>query len=261
MQLLEQGQATSPPESGDDAATLLGCARALYRQSSARHRDALVGCGRVLHRFVLAHVRRGDGKSEYLRLKHEHTRRGATEAAAESLGVENRKVNGLIATAAAVDLLSAGGEVGELCYDTLYNFARFVRRRTGSRDARREGGQENPSDVEVWEVKPGFGVSAPRLFARAVEEGFDTVRARREVVKLFRGSSTSARPLNEGAREGPGDGPPLPSRQACARVVSPGDVADMCMDLVRAAADPLAVIARLKALLAAYVPPRKRIAL
>lgn len=221
-----------------DASELLERARAAYLQGQANYRDALLETGRLLHEYILARLREGDGFGKDKRLALGLCRQKVVDAAGDALGVSSARVHRLLVAAQVVTLLG-GGEPGGLGYITVCRFQVLIRRYRGtSQDKANRPGGHPLSAEETWAIKPGLEEKAPALFRRAVAEGWSQDRALLEVARLFR-APTKAWRRERRHRQA------LEQLQAAARHAASGDVAEMCLDLLRAAEDPWAVAQRL----------------
>lgn len=238
------------PKSGD----LLEQAKALYLSGVAAYRDALLDVGRLLHQFVLARLEEGDGLSEESRFKARLTRRAVVETAATALGVNRQRVNNLIVTAMAADLLG-GGIVGDMGIQAIYRFRVYVRRRHGLRgvDAGRRNGPP-VSDMERWEIKPGFEKKAKAEFERAVTQGYTQLDAKMAADKSGAAKPTMSRRKNPFRSDERATA--VETVRKSAKQASPGDVADLCMEIIGATADPRATALALQARLAVYASRR-----
>jgi hypothetical protein len=241
---------------------LLKEARAAYLRGETNYRDAMLEAGRLLQRFVHAWLRRGDEMKTWERQKQRVFRQEAVKEAAGMFAVERWVILRLLATAAVADLLGAGG-LGGLGYMAITAFRGFVKRKTVGTDGRKDGNAEvKASDFETWEIKPGLEGAARSLFRRAVAENWSQARVWQEVIKSGagktsqRGQASAAARLQRQSEGRPVAGPRQLREQA--RAASPGDVAEMCLDLIRAAEDPWAVAQRLTPELAKFRRDRER---
>jgi hypothetical protein len=214
-------------EASASASTLLDSAVALWSASRLRHRDALLEVGRLLHEYVLARLREGDGLNEADRYTARAVRKVAVEDAGAALGVTRQRVNALISVSQAVACLlgpdaigrggctppGMGGEdspppppppaLGSLPWHAVRPFSLLVTRARArrTRRARGEGGVRggcNPpvpmpegSSRETWAVRPGLEESAPALLRRAAAGGWHWRRCG-EAVRLLRGTPAPA---------------------------------------------------------------------
>lgn len=229
-----------------NSATLLDRAAAVWAESRAARRDALLEVGRLLGAFVLTRLREGDSLTEADRLAAGHTRQHATAAAAGRLGISRDRVNELVATARAVDLLRPGGDLGPLSWGALRPFRRCVERTTGHRQARQQ-----VSATEEWHVKPACLPWAAGLLASAVAGGWDERRVRQELrQRLVRGGTGRPRQRHRSPAEAytpachgfePADPEPFVTLRRVAVLSTPPDLADLLCQLVQQSRDPAAV--------------------
>lgn len=231
--------------------TNLDAAHALWSSSRKAHRDARVSVGRLLHEFILVNLRKHDALGEGQRRAHGATRRVLVGQATERLGLDDSTVNDLIRTAMTVDLLSDGGELGDLSYSSIRAFRLVVARKThaGTTVSRvsasgRDDSAALPSSVEEWQVKPTAAAVAVETFRRAVAESWDSAR----VIEALRGHGR--RKYNSPTRDArvsaddDEDAPPTSAGLDLANVVrsaSPGDAADLIAGLLENAPDKRAV--------------------
>lgn len=241
-----------------NADELLARAKTVYRACDGQYRDGLLEVGGWLHEFVLARLKEGDALNEANRLKRGITRRAAVEEAAAAIDTTAADINRLVATWAVADLLGKGG-LGTLGHCAVYRFRCFVRRRRGTRQdvAGHHAGAHQLSNEETWEVKPEFAGEAEALFRRAVAEGWSQHRAASEAARLFAKALSSWGRHKQGPKAA-SENEPHPDRRAAAKLASPGDVAEMCLELVNASADPWAVAQRLLPELAKVKRPRRQ---
>lgn len=234
------------------ALEILASIKLTYRRAEATHRDELLRVGKLLHEFVLAYLREGDGKRERARLACAITRDTAIKIAAEEVGIPAKRVRILIAAAMTAELLAPEGGTGELGHNAIYSFSRFVRRRPGVRKEDRE----EVSGSETWEIKPDFQDRAALTFARAVKENWSQDRARLETMNLFRNTLPSASHW-KGEEDREEERPTL-DLAAIAPHASTGDLAESLFEIVRKAEDPLAVAERLLSMVRQEVKGRAR---
>lgn len=241
-----------------DAAELLTKATMLYRVSQEAYRHARLDVGYLLHEFVFAHLKQGDGISEPIRLQNGFTRRRAIELAAESLGVTRAEIKYLISSAMVRHLLGTGLDLKDLSLVSVYRFAKFIRRTTSSTGTRHshynKSGDYDISETEVWSIRPGLEESAPALLRRAVEEGWTQSKTIEETAKLRRGRPTP-RCRKKWGRE---KRTAIETVERTVQKASPGDVAELCFGIVSKAEDPAAVAIRLRVMLESLLSKKKR---
>ena len=247
-----------------EAEDILEKARALYQTALGNYRDALLEVGRMLHRYILARLEEAQAMSGKRRVAMNLSRQAIVKRCEESLGPGRRnRVNDLIRTSMTADLLS-GGNLGDLPHGAICPVQGVVYRVGRLADSNRyKLATDSPivSARERWAVKEVFQESAPALFCRAVTECWPRDRAREEVRFFLKGNSS---PTKRQPRLLPDEEEPtvctswLKEVRAGARVASPGDLAELCMELVGASEDPQAVVHRLRGLLATWKPAKRR---
>ncbi len=244
------------------ASELLSRAVRIWSAAELSRRDASLEVGRLLHAFVIAYLCEGDELLEARRIQEGRTRHKAVCEAAEQLCMDFIKVNWLIATAMAADLLSDKGQLGIIGWGSIKRFVRFVRRQTGTSsrngaDTLRLGRDVPLSSSEEWEIRPQFVESAPAFFQRAVAEKWTNLQTRQRVMDLggrIEHASRSPRPRLSATSPPPGKNgfPVVTNAQALAalksavKVGSPQDVAELLFEVVSRAEDPAAVVNHLQ---------------
>lgn len=232
----------------------------LCREGERNYRDTLLEAGRVAQQHVLArhvpHTATRSDKYRRPRYKNGAARSAAIDELAMAAGHTYKHVLRLVRTAAAADLL---GEVGDLSWAVL-----------------REFGSAAVRDMhERWLLKPATAqamlalyqeAARERLAAATVRHRVAVIRGRREPTgqKGAHTASTPDGPWEDAAEPKAAAGgrprkytagasqtaaPPL---KAMAEAGTPRDVADMCVELVRASKKPevvaLAVVKELERL-------------
>ncbi len=224
---------------------LLEAAKVAMYQGRQKYRDSRLEVGRLLHRYTLEFLRAVDHLPEHKRLAEGTTRPEAMKRAADALQTNTGQINRFISVAMAVDLLGGGEGAGMMGYGALILFTRFVRRK--SRTTRKEIPGRNgvpASAVEEWEIKAAFSPKAERLFQDAVRLNMTYEQIRPAVLKLYTGPH-APRECKHRRRAAPGEQSATDTLKTCAAIASPGDVVEMCMDLVEASADPYVVAQKL----------------
>lgn len=239
-----------------DSKTILEQAAGIYLAAGKQYRDAMLQVGRLLHEYVLARLREGDLLNEAERREAGATRSRAVLDAARRLGVRAGRVNELIRTAMAEQLLGEGRGAGDLSYASVRHFGVLVARRRHKEVRRSRAGkaarrpdQPEPSDREVWvarEIKHG---DPKALFRKHVEAGSlakDIARDLCGMKVIYRG--TQAQRLGRKR-----SGFVLEEKQsesqdpvAMARSATPKDLAEWIAALVAESEDPQAVIRELE---------------
>jgi hypothetical protein len=203
---------------------LLERAKSAWKSSLLAHRDSIIETGDLLHQYILAGIAEGRHRAELIL------------DAAKELGLTDSEVCNLVLLAAAVRLLSDNGNVGTQPQRAIRPFKRLVRRKSNSRET---VGQKPHADDETWLIRFQYAESAPKLFRLAVAEEMPWHRVEQEVLKLMglkkRGASNV--PM--------ADQPAACTLLASAKHASPGDIAEMVLELIRSAEDPQAVAERL----------------
>jgi hypothetical protein len=238
--------------------SLLAEADKLYRQASGQYRDGIICVGRLLHEFVIAYLIEGDSLPNHRRHKAKITRKTGVRLAAERLGVKPDRVHHLILIAMSADLLSDGGNVGNLAAETIYRFRVFICR-VGFGDAKGLSSTVREiSRCETWEVKPEFHDVAKKMFRRAVVEGWGQIKATDEIKKVF-GSRPNPRRRSNNYRavkvadtdraddidEEDHNFPTMEGVLGSLAKASPGDVSNECLKIVLASEEPWQVAQRL----------------
>jgi hypothetical protein len=224
-----------------EASELLDRAAELYRDSAREHRDILLECGRLLHEFVISHLRGGEKMTKEERKRKGFTRDQAISAAAERMGVDGARVRDLIRASMTVDLLSEGGHVGELPWCVIHVLGRFTRcdRKT-----------------EDWQVRPDIGHDAKETFRAAAKDGMTKIEAQGITELLCKGNAYPERRKRQAHIQRK----TLISLLPVIRSGSPGDVAEMLYELVRESSSPRTVMARLTELCKNTKEPRPSMA-
>jgi hypothetical protein len=245
---------------------LLAKAKAVFQKGRANYRDALLEVGGLLHEFILARLKSGDQLGADRRRRAKIVRRLIVKEAAESLAVSYKKIHHLIWATQIARLLGRGG-LGELGHAAIGNFRRLIRRCSVGR---RNYGKGRISEAESFRVRAGFEESGVALFQQAVAENWGQKRAAEEVAAFLKAAglpSARGRPKgtpdkkprrpSSGKNYNPTGGQQnAPDRRSAAALASPGDVAEMCLELVQASADPWAVAQRLMGELAKIKRPK-----
>ena len=233
-----------------ESAELLEKASLLWANCRKQFRDGMLEVGRLLHQFIVARISEATS-TEALRIQQGKTRKGATAAAAKKLGVEVPRINDLIVTAMAADLLS-GGELGNLSWSEVRCFRLTIcRNRGGIARSKRDGGKPVIA-TETWLVRDGLEVSAPQLFHRVVEEGWKIDRVRKEIAKLVDPLKVPSAPaVHHGPYQVEEVAAKVPvNLTALARECGPKDLAGMIVEMVRNSLDPASVMALVEEMLA-----------
>jgi hypothetical protein len=227
-----------------------------YHGSNTQYRDTMLRAGRLLHNFVLGYLQQADGMEERSRIANRFSRAEALKIAAARLSCTTVDVNRFLAVAMTAELLSDNGDVGKLTFAGIAFFWRFVHRKTGKRGQTGSfpGRQEIPiSFLEKWEIKPEFRDKAVALFRHAVATSMKTEEIRSAALLLYTGPT--ARKCHR--RKIDLKQPAILTLAGCAKVASPGDVAEMCLQLIEASENPWAVSQRLMVMVQRFKKERK----
>ncbi len=183
-------------------------------------------------------------------VKRDTFRKRAIEQAAKELRVGSAHVIRVITTAVTVDLLADGRELGDLGIAALTHFRGFIERRM--------------VPDERWAIKSGFEKLAREMFRQAVAESWSQEATRKKVAEAIKGQP-GKRPRSKPQLHDkhPVDAPNEEAKnrqreKAAASKAAPRDVAEMCLELIEAAEEPLAVAACLQTLLAELVSRKQR---
>ena len=224
--------------------TLLNEAAQLWTTARDRYRDAAVAVGKLLYRYVVAHLQEADKLNAVERQERGLTRARAIKQAAKRLQLRPPKITELIQTAMVVDLLAAGQSLGTLSFTCLRQFRVVVHRvhrgkhlERAQRPHRSKEEQDKeyvtPSQLEEWGLRAEY-TWAPALFRRAVAENWDAQRIRTELLRQL----PLGRP-NAWKEDRVSDKSRLVDLEALAKGGSTRDLADLIADLIRRSTDPV----------------------
>ncbi len=241
---------------------LLDQAASVFRNGEQDYRDACVTAGRLLHAYVVARVRLGDGMPEDRRTELGHTREAATEDAAGKLRTKRSRITSLIRVAAVVDVLSEGGEVGGLSYASLRALTPLVENRAGdvARGRVPTDGECLPSEGLAWRPKQIRGeTTAAETFRRAVREDWGSKAIERHLASLsfprHGGQQPRLEIIGNGSNKGKVIGYKNPNEAnnvvdpiegVAVGLASPRDVAERLTRLIEQSAEPLTVLTLLE---------------
>lgn len=226
--------------------------QAHYRAGCADFRDRMLVCGGLVHRYLLAYLEEGDRLSEVARLKAEITRSNGIRLAAAKLGIPETHVRRMLSAAMFVDLV--GEPVVSLSYWSLIYLSRFARRKVG---VGKSAGHRNEtaSCSERWELRERFAAKAVALFRTAEAENWGLVRVKAEFMAVLFGCADRRPRTNRAVVE---------KRQSIidelhgsVKAAAPGDVAEICIELIERAENPADVAIRLRVLLQKYLPKKQ----
>lgn len=130
----------------------------------------------MLRQYVELRLSAGDGLSEVERIRVGASRQAATKDAAKGLRMSQLRVNELIRTAAAADLL---GPVGHLSYSCVRWLRLLVFRAIPER-TRTKADQWR----EVWVIRKAYSESAHAFVAQAVKEQWTEAQLKAGLAKL-----------------------------------------------------------------------------
>lgn len=180
----------------------------------------------------------------------------AIDRVAQKLGRTRKRVTDLVLASASLDMLGGGMGPGEMGWQGVRHFSKFVRRksrpgvtnRLKEHDPRRNG---SPHEVYgEYVIREGFEEKAPELFQRAAREGWDQIRVRQAVNEIDTGYRRGTKkskipPAQMGAIE--------TLRKAFA-VCSPRDAAEMILQALRSTPDKHRVVDCLRSLVPSLQP-------
>lgn len=242
-----------------EASSLLEAASLAYQRANTTYRASLLEVGRLLHEFILAFLKDGDGMDHRERQKAGCTREKAVEVAAESFGVTCVRINEIVAITQAANLLGKDG-LGALAFWSILRFKSLIRRKGIMPDATGRW-RGIASSAEEWEIKPAFAESGPALFRLAVAENWGYQRIRDEVHGL-RHNRKELRPARRRAaaqKKGRSEIVTVDELVRLTSCGSPGDVAERCIAIVEKSEDPAAVALRLRVMLQKYLPKKSAV--
>lgn len=205
---------------------ILGAIREAYATTRIQYRDGCLRVGRLVRDYLASVV---CGKEESPMDGRFTKRSMAVLKVAETIGCTRNKVYTMLYAAMAADLLG-DGNVGKMSQTMLFCFSPLL--------------HWKPKSNEVWEIVPECVSRARALFQECVEKlpaTHDEIRMRvKELlrssgVKMRRGSY--ARVLAKARKR-------TVDHRTLAKA-SPGDVAELCLTMVLASADPSATAQKL----------------
>lgn len=243
----------------ESAESLLAAAKEAYQKGRENYRDALLAAGRLLREYVRVCIEVVNTDA--------HPRGTAIHQAAQALQVCPARIRILIGSAAVVELLG-DGKCGVLGLSSIHLFKCFICRQKRQR-TRVGGTRKRFLRREVWTVRKQYRDVAKPLYQKAVLEGWTTQKIRETIKQVVLKPCAGAlinSPSSETSQE-----PNIPRRvgRPCKRVHqgnastgrpvlgeslslaemaqagTPADVADMCLDLVKACQDPQKAAERL----------------
>lgn len=229
----------------------------VYKTGLLAHRDCLLKTGRLLHEYILESLLAKDHLPRDKRNLLKVSRQNLVKQCCQKLELPDYRINIMLNCWMVVELLGEGNELGEIGFNSISLFGRFVRRRTG--DSKHKVCPY--SLLETWEIRQGYEQVAKDLFARAVREGMAWEQIKEELQKPgypvpYAGPRTKRSTVHMPPSMEELHADPVRKRSA-AKKASSGDVAEMCMELVDAAEYPLEVAVKLQAMLQNRFQQRK----
>lgn len=167
----------------EELSRILEEAKDIWCLNKVRSRDARIQVGRLIHQYVYGRLKEFDHLNEEGRLKRGISREKILKEVCAKLGMGKDRVNAILRTAVAVDLLSESPtqDLGTVSYSTLRRIAVLAIRST-VRNSIRRGGVDSPgqpiSDTERWVIKPACDSWAKGFFQEVVRDGWDEKRVR-----------------------------------------------------------------------------------
>jgi hypothetical protein len=228
---------------------LLARARQVYEQAELSYRECMLKTGQLLHEFILAKLSERGTAPPPRRSRHTWSREECIKLAASELGCDTDRVNVMIQTAMAFVLLGEGADPGALPFGVLMAFGVFVERRKqwgeGCERPDRLAGS-SAEEYETWQIKPGMEERGKGLLRRAIAECWVQTKAYAECRPGTKPTGVhQSRKRAKASKEDLQCRMPTPPLAQMAAHASVGDVADMCLELIRAAEDPRAVAEKL----------------
>lgn len=237
---------------------LLREASSLLSATDQERRQVLLHVGELLHDYILARLREGQGLPEARRVKRE----GCVRDAASALNMKTTRVHDLMHVAMAARLLFTDLDLGTLAWSVVRLFKTQVQRRkiTRERTARSRytnPGKADPSEREVWYVVSGTPHPARRAMTRIVSEGYNWAQSMAYLKTLTpqdgpkneRGEPVSQRRA-ENYHHANKERRALPTpeiKKHVAFAATPRDLAETVAGMILGNADPTAVLEQLLA--------------
>lgn len=239
----------------EDVKWLLAGVKQVYRRVDGAYRDGMVRVGELLHEFVLAYLRQGDGRCDSYRSQQGISRRMAIQMAATALVVRPKLVRDWIAISQVKQLLAPEGQLGSLSYAALRGCRPLVmrcilERRHGTK-AMSGSSAWVVSARETWLVKPPEQATR-QLFQQILTENWGYVQIKEALRQT--GTPVAQRPRAARMEMTPRN---LPNLGQLAQEATTRDLLDMIVSMVQASRKPAdlakAVIGRLSLLSAKTV--------
>ena len=236
-------------------------AKTLYQAGQQNWRDTRIRVGWLLHQYILSQMQELDGLTK-LQLRGKPTRTKVIKSIAETLGTTRRRVSWMVATAMVVNLLADSGQIGGLCYNAILRFQVFIQRKGMPFGRKMATPITTYSLVEEWQVKEKYAETGLALFRQAVAGDWTEEKVFAEVNRLFAGDSSYShrgrtKPRQSGRKNKTRDCKSFQESRA-ATVASPGDVVEMCLEIIETSADPRLVVRKLLPLLDEILARKRR---
>ncbi len=241
----------------ESSASILERVRLLHEAGEQNHRDCLLEIGRLLHEFILAYLREGDELPKHARVKVGITRHRAFLLAAEKMETTPKRISRLLGVAMTDNLLGKGAVVRPK-WTVIREFQVFIHRKLacGLKFYSNCPSSQDISASEDWFLKEEYKQTATELWYRAINENWSVETAVKSIQAVFSETGKSRR--KKGPRIPKQARSPLQSLARAASLASPGDIAEMCMELILKAENPQAVAAVLEGRLKT-LPKRKSV--
>lgn len=202
-------------------------------QGREARKASYLEAGKLLHDYVRSWLAEGDAMPWNERQRLKKTRRQAIFLAADYLGQKRIFLCQLIMTAQAVRLLAPAGATGSFCWGTLLAFGRFLKRGT---DSQKHPGRDQPGiRTETWQIRPGWEEKARELYREALEDSWPHEETCARIRELL---GKKKRPRR---RRTPREASAIHVLKKAATRAAPGDVAQVCWEILQMAEDPAAV--------------------
>lgn len=173
---------------------ILSQIKLLWGNTRAKYRDGMIELGRLIVQYIRSRFRDAVTMNESERVKAGITRYAILKRVMSELGLSNTKVNEIIRTGAAADLLT-DGNYGTLSYSSFRTMRVLIYRSNKGKQLRRvkirhnEGYTERgptiePDQVEIWEIKTAVKDVAKPFVLRAISEGWTDKQLRENIKRL-----------------------------------------------------------------------------
>lgn len=250
-----------------NAENLLQQAKKAFQQGQLNYRDAMLETGRLLKEYIFESLKKLDGTTRRYRRTNKLSRESLIHQAAAELDTRNDEVSRLIQAGAVVQLMDDLG-VGNLSFGSVLAFRAFIYRKPQP-----DGADWKPSLSETWQFRPNTETAAKELFSEAVQKSFSKSQVLDGIYKITHGKPIP-KPTQENknkfqreyrsrekrervAKNSPTSDEARIQELKAARLASPGDIAERCMELIEAAEDPRTVAIRLQGMLDQFLARKK----